>query len=346
MAEGDLQDPADDPSAGLSSVEEGTEGMCPGPVVFPLAEGGDADDWADMFHYPLDDDTGSISLGRLMESRDPEMQFIFDVYDELVKQKGGEDSEAAMDWLTNFFPPRPEVGDRRTHHCVLVFESEGMGIITGSGWLTSSPDNVRLEKPGLISDPVYEIRVTMSLQVEVVARWGRHTREINQIGDAASTARTIIRLVDEAARHRSQRLANLFALNVMSVFMGVGVGVAALRVATTIGARLAASAVIVFEASQGVEYVTGYLGGRQAGYNPLKEGFKYLGRTGNGRSGEQTAEIVFNTLNIFIGFGGKVGAVAGGLYAGSTMLPNACTRAEGEIDIIDAESIPIQAQSR
>ncbi|EEW61046.1 hypothetical protein SCH4B_0132 [Ruegeria sp. TrichCH4B] len=344
--EDELIDPADDPVSELSPMPEGTEGMCPGPVVFPLADGADADNWADLFGYPSSNETGSISLGGLMQSQDPEMQFIFDVYDELVRQKGGDDSDAAMDWLTNFFPPRPEVGDRRTHHCVLVFESEGLEIIRGSGWFTDSPENTRLETPGLLDDAIYEIKVSMSLQVDVVARWGRHTREVKPIGDAAGTARAIIRFVDEAARHRQNRLASLFALNIVSVFMGVGIGAAALRVATTVGARLAASAVILFETSQGVEYVTGYMGGRRSGYNPLRETFRYLGRTGNGRSGEQTAEIVFNTLNIMIGFGGKVGLLAGGLYAGKSVIPTSCTPAEGDIDIIDAESIPLEAQSR
>ncbi|WP_394199181.1 hypothetical protein [Litoreibacter albidus] len=344
-------DPAEDAASALSPMPEGSEGRCPGPALFPLAEAASEDDWARLFQYPTDDDTGAISLGSLMDEPDPETDFILAVYDEIQNQTGGIDSDAANDFLTNFFPPKPEVGDQRTHHCELQFESEGTVVSTPYSWLLDrdptplyarrGPQNVR----STVMSAVYTITVTMNLRIEVAKRYSRSVREVRPIGDAAGTAAAIIRLVRQADIHRQRQIQSMFVLSIASVFLGVGVGACALRVATTVGARLLASTVIVFEAAEGISVVDGYLGGKQQGYNPLREAFKYLGETANGESGKQTAEIVFNTLNIVVGFGGRVGVAAGGLYAGVNMVPNACTPAEGEINIIDAESIPIAAQA-
>lgn len=52
MEEEVIPDPAeDDPSL---SAQVGEETFCAGPVMFPMAEGADADRWAQEFGYPLE----------------------------------------------------------------------------------------------------------------------------------------------------------------------------------------------------------------------------------------------------------------------------------------------------
>ena len=65
-----IADPATkDPS--LSSQVGGTV-LCPGPVMFPMASGAEADRWTHEFGYPLESQTGGISLGGIHD--EPVMQ--------------------------------------------------------------------------------------------------------------------------------------------------------------------------------------------------------------------------------------------------------------------------------
>ena len=46
------------------------------------------------------------------------------LYDQIVAQKGGEGSETAAAFLSNFMPPMPQSGDQRRHYFKLVFADE------------------------------------------------------------------------------------------------------------------------------------------------------------------------------------------------------------------------------
>ena len=101
-----IADPATkDPS--LSSQVGGTV-LCPGPVMFPMASGAEADRWTQEFGYPLESQTGGISLGGMIDEvreSDDAGRFMLEVYDQIVAQKGGEGSETAAAFLSNFMPP-------------------------------------------------------------------------------------------------------------------------------------------------------------------------------------------------------------------------------------------------
>lgn len=88
---------------------------------------------------------------------------------------------------------------------------------------------------------------------------------------------------------------------------------------------------------------TGFVGGKGAGYNPLKEAFKAVGSVSGGGSGAQAAEHVYNTLNIAIGFGGKAGLTAGSLY-GAAMMPSRCQPVDG--GTLEEQKLPSQGTAQ
>lgn len=346
-----IEDPAEaDPSL---SAQMGGEALCGGPVMFPMADGADADRWAREFGYPLESQTGNISIGGLMnelQAHDEAGRFMLEVYDEIVRLKGGEGSEGAAAFLSNFMPPMPNSGDQRRHYFKLIFADE-VRLPPGST-STWNPTNSSAYRDGQLitmSDPAtdllgselkilvapYQTSTTFSILT------GVSTQEMSI--SASRAAQEIISEVESSNRMKPWIDWLIFGANVLTVFAGVGVTVGAVRIAATAGARLMASTALVFEVADGTEYISGFLGGKGAGYNPLKEAFRAVGSSSGGGSGAQTAEHIYNTLNIAIGFGGKVGLTAGSLY-GAAMMPARCQPIEG--GIIEEQVLPSQGPAQ
>lgn len=337
-----IADPATkDPS--LSSQVGGTV-LCPGPVMFPMASGAEADRWTQEFGYPLESQTGGISLGGMIDEvreSDEAGRFMLEVYDQIVAQKGGEGSETAAAFLSNFMPPMPQSGDQRRHYFKLVFADEvrhrttsmsAMGIPMASSRIEAYRSGQLIDS----ADPALnllgsEIMVFSGPEVTSSQTAGFYHNTDTQRLTPTEAARSIISQVETANQMKPWLDWLIFGATVLTVFAGVGVTVGAIRVAATTGARLMATTALVFETSEGTEYITGFIGGRAQGYNPLKSAFKIIGGSANGASGAQTAEYIYNTLNIGVGFGGKIGLFAGSLYA-ATQMPTACQPTEGHLD--------------
>lgn len=289
-----IADPATkDPS--LSSQVGGTV-LCPGPVMFPMASGAEADRWTQEFGYPLESQTGGISLGGMMDEvreSDDAGRFMLEVYDQIVAQKGGEGSETAAAFLSNFMPPMPQSGDQRRHYFRLVFADE----------ILLSPTNPNIKLARRNGEQVAVTTGTLfGDQFPIVVAQYEPLSALNtsvvKTYSAAEAARKVIADVESINAMKPWLDWLIFGATVLTVFAGVGVTVGAIRVAATTGARLMATTALVFETSEGTEYITGFIGGRAQGYNPLKSAFKNIGGSANGASGAQTAEYIYNTCHI------------------------------------------------
>lgn len=340
---------ADNPSAEIEdpaatapdlSAQAGGATICPGPVAFPMASGSDADRWTQEFGYPLESQTGGLSIGSLMDelrTSDEAGRFMLEVYDEIVAQKGGEGSEEAAAFLSNFMPPMPSSGDRREHYFKLVFADKVIGRVSALGDAVVAAKEIYRDGTFVSSSDFMlnllgnEIAIFVApLQGSVVTSLFSRDKPPDQMS-AAQAARGVIQEV-EFINHMKPWLGWLiFGAGFLLISAGVGVTIGAVRVSATTGARLLASTALVFEVSDATEYVTGFIGGKGADYNPLREAFKNVGASASGSSGAQTAEYIYNTLNIAVGFGGKIGLFAGSLYA-TTQMPTACQPVEGSLD--------------
>lgn len=340
---------ADNPSAEIEdpaatapdlSAQAGGATICPGPVAFPMASGSDADRWTQEFGYPLESQTGGLSIGSLMDelrTSDEAGRFMLEVYDEIVAQKGGEGSEEAAAFLSNFMPPMPSSGDRREHYFKLVFADRIVDrVSTSVTWHAAMKDVYRDGALVISSDPLLnmmgnEIAIFVApLRVSSSASLFSRDKPPKQIS-AARAARDVILEVENNNQMKPLLGWLIFGASFLLIFAGVGVTIGAVRVAATTGARLLASTALAFEVSDATEYVTGFIGGKGADYNPLREAFKNVGASASGASGAQTAEYIYNTLNIAVGFGGRIGLFAGSLYA-TTQMPTACQPVEGNLD--------------
>lgn len=349
-----ISDPAeDDPSL---SAQVGDETFCAGPVMFPMAEGADADRWAQEFGYPLESQTGNISLGGLMDevrASDEAGRFMLEVYDQLVAQNGGEGSEQAAAFLSNFMPPMPSSGDKRKHYFKLIFADEVRSSMTATsfGGVMAASSRTRAIVDGAQVESVddlfnllgSEILIFTGPKITSSVGNGFYSNSTSEVLTPALAARRIITEIDRNNEMKPWIDWMIFGANVLLVFAGVGVTVGALRIAATAGARLMASTALAFEVADGTEYITGFVGGKGAGYNPLKEAFKAVGSASGGGSGAQAAEHVYNTLNIAIGFGGKAGLAAGGLY-GAAMMPAKCQPVDG--GTIEEQRLPSQGAAQ
>ena len=320
------------------SQQAGNTATCPGPVMFPMASGAEADKWTQDFGYPLEEDTGDISIGGLMDElaeQDEAGKFMLEVYDEIVRLKGGEGSESAAAFLTNFMPPMPGVGDERRHYCKLVYADEVEYSRTSMMGHTARSIDVRRDGELVSStDPMFnllgnEILVFVSPKQTTSSVAALYSRTRTTTMTSAEAARAVIREVELNNEIKPWVDWLVFGANVLLIFVGVGATIGALRVVTTVGARLLLTTALVFEVADGTEYITGFIGGKKEGYNPLKAAFRNVGASANRASGAQTAEYIYNTLNIGVGFGGKIGLFAGSLYA-ITQMPTACQPIEGE----------------
>ena len=349
-----ISDPAaNDPSL---SPQVGDGAFCAGPVIFPMAEGADADRWAQEFGYPLESQTGQISVGGLMDelrASDEAGRFMLGVYDEIVRQKGGEGSEQAAAFLSNFMPPMPGSGDKRRHYFRLIFADEvRSSLMTSSFFGTPSAssrtraiiDGAQVESVDDMFNLLgSEILIFSAPRTTTTASNGFYSYPNSQVLTPAAAASRIISDVERNNAMKPWIDWMIFGANVLLVFAGVGVTVGALRIAATTGARLLASTALAFEVADGTEYITGFVGGKGAGYNPLKAAFKAVGSTAAGGSGVQAAEHVYNTLNIAIGFGGRAGLVAGSIY-GTAMMPARCQPVEG--GTIDEQKLQSQGAAQ
>lgn len=354
MEEEVIPDPAeDDPSL---SAQVGEETFCAGPVMFPMAEGADADRWAQEFGYPLESQTGNISLGGLMDevrASDEAGRFMLEVYDEIVRLKGGEGSEQAAAFLSNFMPLMPNSGDERKISCYLTYLDTHDISMSLSGAMPSDSGTLggeAVDRPlGVIgaADAImnnrYEIVVTRRKTTSIYYGVLGGTQSTSTSYTAQQAAANVIAQVEQAKTMNLMIDWMIFGANVLLVFAGVGVTVGAIRIATTAGARLMASTALAFEVADGTEYITGFVGGKGAGYNPLKEAFKAVGSVSGGDSGAQAAEHVYNTLNIAIGFGGKAGLTAGSLY-GAAMMPSRCQPVDG--GTLEEQKLPSQGTAQ
>lgn len=340
---------ADNPSAEIEdpaatapdlSAQAGGATICPGPVAFPMASGSDADRWTQEFGYPLESQTGGLSIGSLMDelqTSDEAGRFMLEVYDEIVAQKGGEGSEEAAAFLSNFMPPMPNSGDRREHYFKLVFADELVNWTIPTGLAPAATNTAyRKGSPTEVSVPLLnllgsEILIFASPRKKEGSMAGFVKWSKTEIQTAPQVARQVIAEVEITNQMKPWLGWLIFGASVLLIFAGVGVTIGAVRVAATTGARLLASTALVFEVSDATEYVTGFIGGKGADYNPLREAFKNVGASASGASGAQTAEYIYNTLNIAVGFGGKIGLFAGSLYA-TTQMPTACQPVEGNLD--------------
>jgi len=319
------------------SQQTGGTGLCPGPVVFPMATGADADKWAQEFGYPLEAETGNISVGGLMDelaAHDEAGRFMLEVYDHIVAAKGGEGSETAAAFLTNFMPPNPQTGDKRRFYCKLVFGEETVLSVVSSGYSASS--SIHIYQNGVPTshvDPLFnilgsEIIIPVSPKETISTRAGFYNNSSSKTITSAQAAAAVISNVENTNKFKPYIDWLIFGTGVVLTVYGVGATVGLIRVAATTGARLLASTALVFEIADGTEYISGYIGGTKTGYNPLKSAFRSVGKSANGASGAQTAEYIYNTLNIGVGFGGKIGLFGGSLYA-VTQMPTACQPVEG-----------------
>ncbi len=348
MADGDLADPAEtDP--GLSQ-QAGDAGLCPGPVMFPMATGADADRWTQEFGYPLESQTGSISLGGLMEevrAQDQTGRFMLEVYDEIISQKGGPGSETAAAFLTNFMPPIKGVDDR-DYYFKLVFAERVEESINNAPAVTTTTTSAywdgELIKIGSAPTDLASFEVPIYVApIEVLSTTVFfHLRSQENAISPSRAARLVIDQVERDTVRKPYVDWLVFSGNVVFIAVGVGATVGAIRVATTVGGRLLATTALAFEVADGTEYITGFIGGKGQGYNPLKAAFRNVGQSANGASGAQMAEYIYNTLNIGVGFGGKIGLFAGSIYA-TTQLPSACQPVEGAIT---EEPLPSQGAAQ
>lgn len=341
-----ISDPADDdPSL---SAQVGEETFCAGPVIFPMAEGADANRWVQEFGYPLESQTGDISIGRLMDevkASDEAGRFMLAVYDEIVRLKGGEGSEQAAAFLSNFMPPMSSSGDKRRHYFKLIYADEvRLPTSSMSTWTSTTSFGYRDGEQIGRSDPSTdllgsEIPILVSPRETSEGLFIKQGRTL----PAALVAQHVIHEVERSNAMKPWVDWLIFGTNVLLVFAGVGVTVGAIRIAATTGARLMASTALAFEVADGTEYITGFVGGKGAAYNPLKEAFKAVGSASGGGSGAQAAEHVYNTLNIAIGFGGKVGLVTGSLY-GVAMMPARCQPVDG--GTVEEQRLPSQGSAQ
>ena len=336
-----IKDPAQSDTS--FSQQAGSALSCPGPVVFPMANGADADAWAKEFGYPLEADTGDISVGSMMEelrSDDEAGRFMLEVYDHMIDAKGGESSEEAAAFLTNFMPPNPETGDTRKHFFKLIYGDRMIhNVVNTHSYYTANIQSIYRDGEVIEHDnPLLntlgnEINIFVAPKDEMThtALLGLYQSTKTESISALDSAENIINKVDNTNKMKPYLDWLIFGAGVLFVAWGVGSAVGAIRVATTVGSRLSASSLLAFSVSEGTEYITGYIGGKGKGYNPIKQAFKWVGRSVNGTSGAQMGEYFYNTLNIVVGFGGKIGLFGGSLYA-ATQLPVACQPVDGSLN--------------
>lgn len=318
------------------TTRSGETAVCPGPVMFPMAAGEEGDKWANEFGYPQDEDIGSVSVGALMsevQREDQSARFMLEVYDHLIALNGGEGSEQAAAFLTNFMPTG-QAWDERKHYCKLVHGDEvvfsttaAMGHSSQSISVYRGGESVEFSSPmfNLIGEEV-EIYAAPTIVSSTIAPF--YTNRDEQIYTPELAARSVISQIETVNAIKPYIDWLIFGASVLTVFVGVGATVGAIRVASSVGARLLATTALVFEVADGTEYITGFIGGKGAGYNPLREAFRYVGQSAGGGTGAQNAEYIYNTLNIAVGFGGRIGLFAGSIYA-TTQLPDACDPIEG-----------------
>jgi len=319
MEEDEIDPTEQDPATQDSSLsdQEGNMALCAGPILFPMGDGADGEALEDYFQYPKDSQVGAISLETelvLMQQTDPLTAFILDTYDQLALLKGGEGSEAFAAFLSNFMPPMRNSGDERRYYFKLYFGEElttsysggsSLSRLTIDGEVTGSAHNLSIFGS--------EIPILAAPKSTTLFEWGNPSTNTYSPSQAAQN---IISEIETITKIKPWLDWLIFGAQVLSVFVGCGVAVGAIRVAATVGARIAASVVLAFEVSEGVDIITGFVGGKGPGYNPLKEAFKFVGNSVAGQSGDKVAEHTYNTLNLVVGFGGKIGVTAGGLYAG------------------------------
>ena len=205
-----------------------------------------------------------------------------------LRRKGGEGSEAAAAFLSNFMPINPAIGDQRRFSSKLVFGDRKQSSThrVGMSTIVFRDDEILSAGQNYIDILKSEIPIYVAPISESVG-FSFSRRSIS----AAQAAREIVTEVEANSQIRPWIDWLIFSAVVLLTAVGVGVTIGMIRAAATTGIRLLATAALVFETADGTEYITGFIGGKAQGYNPLKAAFRNLGTSANGASGAKPPSI-------------------------------------------------------